>query len=64
MQKSTTTDAYKSEYADFPSAEHVTNPERAASQQQEHADDSNGAVNWTKKQIIAVLSLSALWVGE
>lgn len=28
-----------------------------------YGDNSDGKINWTKTQIIAVMSLSALWVG-
>jgi hypothetical protein len=46
------------------SPEHIENARRSPWDDADHGDNSQGQVDWTKKQIAAVFCLSMLWVGE
>jgi hypothetical protein len=47
---------------EFPADDQLTNV--TTWDKIDHGDDSRGDIDWTKRQIVAVVSLSGLWVGK
>lgn len=64
MEKSTEPYATGIEHADPPMTKQAASFKTAVWEQRDHGDESSGAIDWNVKQFIAVISLSALWVGQ
>lgn len=53
-------DRHDEKAAAFPDNEYT---EHAVDAKHEQVDESDGKIQWSRNQIIAIISLSALWTG-